>query len=188
MPPMSTSLDLTISAFDAVFADANHAVTVADPAGDDMPLIYVNDAFCKLTGYSRYDLIGNNCRFLQGPATDREFLKELKLGLIDGDEISCILANYRKDGSEFVNILYLGTIGLSSHRQLIIGCQNEGFLRDEHKRLQGSLRAIRDQFPDPTDPFGNYLRTGVDSYQMRFEAVAQRMNLDPAVRNYLRSA
>ena len=45
-------------------------ITIADPNLPDCPLMYVNEAFCRMTGYAREEIIGRNCRFLQGPDTD----------------------------------------------------------------------------------------------------------------------
>lgn len=66
-------------------------------------IVYVNDVFCKMTGYSREEVIGETPRILQGPKTDREVLDRLKERLKQGKPFFGQTVNYRKDGSEFVN-------------------------------------------------------------------------------------
>jgi len=80
-------------------------ITIADAARPDEPLIYVNDGFCQLTGYAREEILGRNCRFLQGEATDRETVAGIRAAIDAGEPITAELRNYRKDGSMFWNRL-----------------------------------------------------------------------------------
>ncbi|MDX1585114.1 MAG: PAS domain S-box protein [Balneolaceae bacterium] len=66
-------------------------------------IVYVNDGFCKMTGYSREEVIGKTPRILQGPKTDRAILDKLKRKLREGQAFFGQAINYRKDGTEFVN-------------------------------------------------------------------------------------
>lgn len=66
-------------------------------------IVYVNDGFCEMTGYSKEEVIGKTPRILQGPKTDRDVLNKLKQRLRDGQSFFGQTVNYRKDGSEFVN-------------------------------------------------------------------------------------
>lgn len=66
-------------------------------------IIYANDGFCEMTGYSKEELVGQTPRILQGPKTDQEVLDELKKCLKEGRSFFGQTVNYRKDGSEFVN-------------------------------------------------------------------------------------
>ncbi|HAC14590.1 MAG TPA: PAS domain S-box protein [Bacteroidetes bacterium] len=66
-------------------------------------IVYVNDGFTKMTGYTREEVIGKTPRILQGPKTDRTVLDKLKYSLINGKSFFGQTINYRKDGSEFVN-------------------------------------------------------------------------------------
>lgn len=66
-------------------------------------IVYVNDGFEKMTGYSREEVIGKTPRILQGPKTDRETLDQLRVALAEGKSFFGRTVNYRKDGSEFIN-------------------------------------------------------------------------------------
>ena len=78
-------------------------VTIADATVDDEPLIYVNDAFIELTGYTREEAVGRNCRFLQGDGTRSEPVAEIRAAIQEGRPTTVELRNYRKDGSLFWN-------------------------------------------------------------------------------------
>jgi PAS domain S-box-containing protein len=85
-------------------------LTISDAREPDMPLIYVNDAFCRTTGYARDDVIGRNCRFLQGPDTDPAAIERLRLAVREGRSISVELLNYRRDGQPFWNYLNVAPV------------------------------------------------------------------------------
>ncbi|WP_295949478.1 PAS domain-containing protein, partial [uncultured Xanthomonas sp.] len=83
---------------------------VTDPRQPDNPIIFVNRAFLEMTGYGREELIGNNCRFLQGPDTDRETVRSVRDAITSHDEVAVEILNYRKDGSSFWNALYISPV------------------------------------------------------------------------------
>ncbi len=80
-------------------------ISVADATRDDEPLIYVNDGFVELTGYSRSEILGRNCRFLQGEETSEDTVAEIRKAIDAEEPIVTELLNYRKDGSMFWNRL-----------------------------------------------------------------------------------
>ncbi|MGC1505282.1 MAG: PAS domain-containing protein [Sulfitobacter sp.] len=91
---------------------------ISDPNIADNPIVFANDAFLTLTGYTKEDVIGKNCRFLQGPETTRESIKEIRQA-IDRRQVETIeILNYRKDGTSFLNALQIGPI-LDNKGQLI---------------------------------------------------------------------
>ena len=77
--------------------------TISDPALPDNPLVWVNPAFTRITGYTVDEVTGRNCRFLQGPATDRAAVAELRRALAAQESVTVTLLNYRKDGTAFWN-------------------------------------------------------------------------------------
>ena len=84
--------------------------TVADARAEDLPLVWVNPAFTATTGYLFEEAVGRNCRFLQGPATDRTSTAAMRAALAAGEEITLTLLNYRKDGTAFWNQLSMSPI------------------------------------------------------------------------------
>jgi len=87
-----------------------NAVVITDNRQPDQPIIYVNPAFVQLTGYSRDDVIGRNCRFLQGQCQDQPELANIRRSLEDKQHGSAVLLNCRKDGSQFWNELSLSPV------------------------------------------------------------------------------
>ena len=89
----------------AILDECVNGVTLADPDLEDAPIIYANKAFENLTGYSQKDIIGRNCRFLQGP--DREQIERYQIAeaIKNKVPIDVTLRNYRKDGQLFYNHL-----------------------------------------------------------------------------------
>ncbi|GGK01634.1 histidine kinase famiy protein [Pseudomonas matsuisoli] len=83
---------------------------VTDPNQPDNPIIFANPAFLELTGYSLAELIGRNCRFLQGPETDREVVAQVRTAIADRHEIQTEILNYKKDGSTFWNGLFVSPV------------------------------------------------------------------------------
>ncbi|MEX0720241.1 MAG: PAS domain S-box protein [Balneolaceae bacterium] len=101
-------------------------ITIADANNPDLPVIYCNKGFEHLTGYSKDEIIGKNCRFLQNDDTDQEGLNSVRESLKIGKDRRSILRNYRKDGRPFWNELSLSPVsdnkGGISH---FVGIQND---------------------------------------------------------------
>jgi PAS domain S-box-containing protein len=76
----------------------------------DMELVYVNQAFLDATGYAREEAIGRNCRFLQGPGTDPETVREIRKAVASHASIEVEILNYRKDGTSFLNRLRIAPV------------------------------------------------------------------------------
>ncbi|WP_428406925.1 PAS domain-containing protein [Hyphococcus sp.] len=86
------------------------AMVVTNPNLEDNPIVYVNRAFERLTGYASDAAVGRNCRFLQGPETDRRTIEALSNAIKDKREIEVDLLNYRADGETFMNHLLISPI------------------------------------------------------------------------------
>lgn len=131
---------------------AGNGILIADARLTDLPVIYCNEAFQHITGYERNEVLGKNCRFLQGPDTDREKVREIREALQQGVACTVVLRNYRKDGRLFWNELTITPItdasGVVTH---FIGVQNdvtslvlEGERKDHTRKI---LEAITQDQP-----------------------------------------
>jgi PAS domain S-box-containing protein len=89
----------------AILDECVNGITLADPDLEGAPIIYANKAFERLTGYSQEEIIGHNCRFLQGEDQDQEERFQIAEALRKNEPVEVTLRNYRKDGSMFFNHL-----------------------------------------------------------------------------------
>jgi PAS domain S-box-containing protein len=141
---LPTPLQGVLSA--AVLA-APTGIVVCDPNLPDCPVIYANPAFYRITGYSEEEVIGRNCRFLQGPGTNPRHIKALREAIENGKAINVEIVNHRKDGSRFVNELHLSPIfGEDGEVRYIFGIQHdvsarEQFARDAERARRAAERA-----------------------------------------------
>ncbi|MFC4256263.1 PAS domain-containing protein [Altererythrobacter xixiisoli] len=85
-------------------------MVITDPAQPDNPIVFCNVAFQELTGYEKDEILGRNCRFLQGPDTDMNAVAKVRSAIANGHDVDVDLLNYRKDGSTFWNALYLSPV------------------------------------------------------------------------------
>ena len=96
--------------FFAAIASTRMPMVVTDPGQDDNPIIFTNQAFLNLTGYDRDEVVGRNCRFLQGPETDRKLVAEISRAIAAREDFATEILNYRKDGSTFWNALFISPV------------------------------------------------------------------------------
>jgi PAS domain S-box-containing protein len=76
---------------------------LTDPGLPDNPIVAVNRAFCRLTGYGPEEILGRNCRLLAGPGSESEAQDELRHAILEGRPALVEITNYRKDGTAFLN-------------------------------------------------------------------------------------
>lgn len=96
--------------FAAAMRATRMPMIITDPRQHDNPIVFVNDAFAKLTGYSRDECMGRNCRFLQGPGTNTEDVNKVRDAVAARTPIEIDLLNYKKDGSLFWNRLLVSPV------------------------------------------------------------------------------
>lgn len=89
---------------------SQHSFVITDPSLQDNPIVFASDDFLALTGYSREDVLGRNCRFLQGAHTSKEKIDQIRKGLATGDDVSVTLVNYTADGTPFWNKLFIAAL------------------------------------------------------------------------------
>lgn len=102
------------------------ALCLASPDLPDFALGYVNDAFCTLTGYRRDEVVGRNCRFLQGPDTTPDSVAAMRAFVAshDTDEGRFPVVNYRSDGTRFLNVVFMARLRDHAGRtRFILGSQ-----------------------------------------------------------------
>lgn len=127
-------------------ADASsEGITISIMSEPDRPLIYVNDAFQRLTGYSREEVIGKNCRFLQGNDTDPYPVNQLRAAIQKEEACTVELLNYRKDGTPFWNRLSITPI-LDANNEVThyVGIQSDiTQIRKTKERLESANQELR---------------------------------------------
>jgi PAS domain S-box-containing protein len=117
------------------------SVIITDHRLPDYPIIFCNAAFEKLTGYSREEILGHNCRFLQGNDKEQEAINEMRTCIAAGSTCTGALRNYRKDGTPFWNELSISPVhdddNIISH---YIGIQKD--ITDRMSGRNGNLDKI----------------------------------------------
>lgn len=98
---------------DALTAAMHHStapMVLSDPNLPDTPMVAANQAFADLTGYPVAEIVGRNCRFLQGPRTDPASPPRIRACLDAGQGCIEWIVNYRRDGSHFYNLLFISPV------------------------------------------------------------------------------
>lgn len=143
----------TLRLRERALAATSNGIIIADARLPNNPVIYVNPAFEQITGYSPTDVIGYNCRFLQGADTQQSAINQLRLAVKTGKSCQVILRNYRKDGSGFWNELSISPIhdenGQLTHfvgvqKDISERKQAEAILREKEERWQLALQGNND--------------------------------------------
>jgi PAS domain S-box-containing protein len=83
---------------------------ITDPTAEDNPIVFASAGFYQLTGYSPQEILGRNCRFLQGRDTDPEAVAYMRHFISRGQDVAVVLLNYRRDGSPFYNELFVAPL------------------------------------------------------------------------------
>lgn len=113
-------------------------IILTDPSQSDNPLVYANEKYCKMSGYEESEMLGQNCRFMQGPETDPETTSKIRTAIDNEETISTVIRNYRKDGTQFWNELEIAPIrNENGELQNFVGFQKDVTDRIEReKRLK----------------------------------------------------
>ncbi|RXK50372.1 PAS domain S-box protein [Halorientalis pallida] len=164
--------------------EADIGISIADAREGDNPLVYVNDGFQRLTGYDEAELMGRNCRFLQGEATDPETVATLAERIDAHEPVTVEILNYRADGTPFWNRIRINPIengaGEVTH---YLGFQDDVTERKRTERLVELLnRVLRHNLRNDMNAlllFGDQLQEGTvpDTEAMggRIRATADRL-------------
>jgi len=129
--------------FDQALSQTRMAVCITNPRLADNPIVFANDAFLELTGYRLRDVLGRNCRLLQGPKTNRAEVAKLGEAVRAEKSVVVELLNYRKDGTPFWNALHIGPIfGDSGELLYYFGSQWD--ITEVHEARDGERMLGRD--------------------------------------------
>ncbi len=105
-----TSLEARGGVFFAAVEMTRMPMVLADPRQDDTPIVFANNAFLDLTGYEEAEVLGRNCRFLQGADTDPATVRQLREALASREAVAVEILNYRRDGTPFWNGVFMGPV------------------------------------------------------------------------------
>ncbi|HZC67721.1 MAG TPA: ATP-binding protein [Nitrospirales bacterium] len=95
---------------DRAIAETSNGILITDPHQPDNPIIYANPAFEHITGYRMDEVLGRNCRFLQGSDTDRAAVAVIRQAIAEQRDCQVVIRNYRKDGAPFWNELTISPV------------------------------------------------------------------------------
>ena len=126
---------------DRAIAASNNGIIITDPNLPDNPIVYANEGFLRITGYGLDEVVGRNCRFLQGENRDQPELDELRAAIREDRSCQVVLRNYRKDGTLFWNEVSISPVHDGAGKLVnYIGGQND---ITERKALESQLAEDR---------------------------------------------
>lgn len=153
-PPQTVDGDESnLSAKEQAMDEAPIGILLTDPHQEDNSIIYANDEFTDLTGYEKRDIIGRNCRFLQGEATAEEPVRKLRTAIDNRKSATVELRNYREDGTEFWNRVRVAPLfDDDGELDLFVGFQDDVTDRKQYEQQLQShsarLEALFEHSPD----------------------------------------
>lgn len=89
---------------------SQHSFVITDPCLQDNPIVFASDGFLKITGFTRENVLGRNCRFLQGTETSQEKVEYMRNAISKGEDVSVTMINYMADGTPFWNKLFIAAL------------------------------------------------------------------------------
>ncbi len=159
--------------FAAAFKATRMPMIVTDPNQADNPIIFCNEAFRKLTGYSDDEVIGRNCRFLQGPETDRDTIALMRERIGAGQDVAVDILNYRKDGSTFWNAVFISPVRDEASRIIYFFASQLDFT--PVKSREADLAAARHQAEAEVAKHTANLRSALDARTLLVHEVDHRV-------------
>lgn len=134
--------------FAAAVRTTRMPMLITDPSQPDNPIVFANDAFSRLTGYAREEIMGQNCRFLQGTGTSVDDITKVRNAIARREAIEIDLLNYRKDGTTFWNRVLISpvfdddgklTYFFASQFDVTPERRRLAELHDSHSELEGQV-------------------------------------------------
>jgi two-component system, cell cycle sensor histidine kinase and response regulator CckA len=123
---------------DRAIQSVSQGIIISDPNKKGNPIVYAGPGFERITGYRQDEVLGKNCRFLQGKDTDKDTVQEIRDAVANGESCSVEILNYRRDGTPFWNALSLNPVkNESGALEYFVGVQTDITHR---MRLENQLR------------------------------------------------
>lgn len=170
---------------------ASEGILIADAQHADLPLVFVNRAFEQVTGYHASEVLGRNCRFLQGPDTDPHVVAELRAALVEGRPVTAEILNYRKDGEPFWNLLSITPVrdadGRITH---FVGVQRdvtERKLFAEQLRQSQKMEAIGRLAGGVAHDFNNILTIMLGNTEIALEDLQEARDCRPLLQEVMQA-
>lgn len=159
--------------FAAAIRATRMSMIVTDPRQPDNPIVFANDAFLRLTGYAREEVMGQNCRFLQGPHTDPFAIDQIRASITDREDISIDILNYTKSGNPFWNALYLSPVSNEDGElQFYFASQMDV---TDRKEWEQRLTADKARFEDAVRQRTRELQAALDAQNVLLHEVDHRV-------------
>lgn len=130
---------------EALIGHSSVAAVVSDPCLPDNPIVACNEAFERLTGYQREEIVGRNCRFLCGPDTEAEPVAILREAIASARPVMTELLNYRRDGTTFRNAVMVAPLfGDDGRLRYFLGSQIavDEYARRRHAHARAQLSSL----------------------------------------------
>nr|AML78245.1 putative LOV domain-containing protein [Isoetes tegetiformans] len=136
----SAALGVICSSLMLQLSRVQQSFVLADPHLPDTPIVHASESFLNMTGYSRDEVIGRNCRFLQGPDTDQNAIDQIRASIKDERPCTVRILNYRKNKQPFWNFLHLAPVRSSDGQvAFFVGVQLDVTLADANGNLEDGM-------------------------------------------------
>lgn len=163
------------------FSRAKIAIVITNPLLEDNPVVYVNEAFTRCTGYARSASVGRNCRFLQGPDTDKADVDKLRHAIANEESVTVDIVNYRANGEKYRNRLVVSPLYDDGGKlQYFIGIQKElreGDVDASAEEINSALMEIQNRVATDLSMVVGMIRrqSGAPSVPEDFIALSRRI-------------
>ncbi|KAK3940262.1 hypothetical protein QBC46DRAFT_313963 [Diplogelasinospora grovesii] len=168
---LANALSVSQSSTDRLaYPGLGSAFCLTDPHKTDNPIMYASDGMVEMSGYDRQEIVGKNCRLLQGISTDRDAVRRMGKAISQGQEMTELIVNHRKDGSAFWNFLFVCPLYENGSMRCHLGAQinvSENMGIDD----KDVMRILNFSLPSEETSSGRQLH--VEERQVQMVAVAQ---------------
>jgi len=135
--------DILLNIRNNALASASNSIIIVDAIKPNLPIIYCNKAFTKLTGYSASEVLGINCNFLQNDDRDQKEIDVMRNAILDGETCNVMLRNYKKDGTMFWNdVTFTPVYNEDNKLTHFIGVQNDVTHKVQEEDLKDKTQTI----------------------------------------------